>query len=177
MIRNESKETIKDLKIINKNVVMLTGDNSLVADIVAKELGIDRVYSNVLPGEKEDFIVNEKKNNFVMMVGDGINDAIALSSSHIGVSINTGSNIATDSSDVILLSGIKKIPKLMEISKKTIKIIKQNFFWAFIYNILLIPVAIGMFKEFGVSITPGFSSIFMTISSLFVVLNSLRLKK
>lgn len=176
-IKNYSKETVKELKNMNKTVALLTGDNKIVSDSVAREIGIDRVYSSVLPTEKEDFIKKEMKKGNVMMVGDGINDAIALSCANIGVSINTGSDIATDSSDVILLSDIDKIPKLFKISKKTIRIIKQNLFWAFIYNILLIPVAIGLFKGFNISITPGFSSLFMTLSSIFVVLNSLRLKK
>lgn len=177
IIKSDSKEVIKKLKDMNKDVVMLTGDNIYVAKSVSKTLGIDRVYSEVLPSDKEDFIIQEMKNGKVMMVGDGVNDAIALSKADIGLSINTGSDIATDSSDVILLSDIKKIPDLFMIGRKTIKIIKQNLFWAFFYNIFLIPIAIGLFKEFGISLTPGFSSLFMTISSLFVVFNSLRLKK
>ena len=117
-------------------------------------------------------------NHRVMMVGDGINDAPSLASSTIGVSVNSGTDIAGDSADVILMQDdLSKIVSLFNISKKTVRIIKQNLFWAFIYNILMIPLAIGLLKPFGLSITPMIASISMTISSLCVVFNSLRLRR
>ena len=113
-----------------------------------------------------------------MMVGDGINDAPSLASSLVGVSINSGTDIAMDTADVILMNdNLQNVITLVEISKKTIKIIKENLFWAFFYNIFMIIVATGLLKNFGVSMSPMYGSIFMTISSLTVVFNSLRLRK
>lgn len=112
-----------------------------------------------------------------MMIGDGINDAPSLASATIGVSINGGTDIAGDSADVILMhDDLYKIVTLLNISKKTVGIIKENLFWAFIYNILMIPIAIGLLKPLGIIISPMIASISMTISSLCVVLNSLRLR-
>ena len=179
IIRENAKTIIKELIKLNKEVVMLSGDNETAASIIAKELGIDNVIANVLPNEKEKIIKNLIKDNHkVMMVGDGINDAPSLASSTIGVSINSGTDIAGDSSDVILMhDDLSKIVMLLNISKKTIKIIKENLFWAFIYNFLMIPLAIGLFKPLGLSISPMIASISMTISGLCVVFNSLRLRK
>lgn len=178
IIRDNVKKVITDLKKQNINVIMLSGDNKEVANFVGKSLGIDKVISNVLPEEKEEVINEELKNHKVMMVGDGINDALALSKATVAVSINSGTDIAIDTSDVILMNDdLNKIVKLIEISKKTIKIIKENLFWAFFYNIIMIPIAIGLFKGIGITLTPMFGSIAMTLSSLTVVLNSLRLRK
>ena len=179
IIRNSSKEKINELNRMNKNVFMLSGDNLETANIIAKELNIKNVIANVLPKEKENVIKKLiSENHKVMMIGDGINDAPSLTSSDVGVSISGGTDIAGDSADVILMhDDLSKIVSLFNISKRTIKIIKENLFWAFIYNIIMIPMAIGIFKPFGISISPMIASIFMTISSLTVVLNSLRLRK
>lgn len=178
IIRDNAKNVIKELKNLRKEVIMLSGDNKMAAGIIAKELGIDKVIANVLPKEKTKVIkelINH--NQKVMMVGDGINDAPSLASATIGVSINGGTDIAGDSADVILMQDdLSKIVTLLNISKKTIRIIKENLFWAFIYNILMIPLAIGLLKPLGLSITPMIASISMTISSLCVVFNSLRLR-
>lgn len=178
IIRENTKATIKELIKLNKEVIMLSGDNETAANIIAKELGIIKVIANVLPNEKEKVIKELINNNHkVMMVGDGINDAPSLASATIGVSVNSGTDIAGDSADVILMQDdLSKIVSLFNISKKTVRIIKQNLFWAFIYNILMIPLAIGLLKPFGLSITPMIASISMTISSLCVVFNSLRLR-
>ena len=178
IIRDNAKSTIKELKRIGKEVIMLTGDNEVTANIIAKELGIDKVIANILPSEKEKEIKKLINNNHkVMMVGDGINDAPSLASATIGVSVNSGTDIAGDSADVILMQDdLSKIVSLFSISKKTVRIIKQNLFWAFIYNIFMIPLAIGLLKPLGLSITPMIASISMTISSLCVVFNSLRLR-
>ena len=158
---------------------MLSGDNEVTAKIIANELGIDNVIANVLPKEKEKVIkelINENKN--VMMVGDGINDAPSLATANIGLSINGGTDIAGDSADVILMQDdLSRIITLLNISKKTVRIIKENLFWGFIYNMLMIPIAIGLLKPLGISITPMIASISMTISSLCVVFNSLRLRR
>ena len=178
IIRDNAKFTIQELKRIGKEVIMLTGDNEVTANIIAKELGIDKVTANILPSEKEKEIKKLINNNHkVMMVGDGINDAPSLASATIGVSVNSGTDIAGDSADVILMQDdLSKIVSLFSISKKTVRIIKQNLFWAFIYNIFMIPLAIGLLKPLGLSITPMIASISMTISSLCVVFNSLRLR-
>ena len=179
IIRDNAKTTIKELIKLNKVVIMLSGDNEVTANIIAKELGINNVISNVLPKEKEKVIKKLIEDNHkVMMIGDGINDAPSLTSSNIGVSINSGTDIAGDSADVILIQDdLSKIIDLLKISKKTVRIIKQNLFWAFIYNILMIPVAIGLLKGLGITISPMIASISMTISSLCVVFNSLRLRR
>ncbi len=178
IVRNDIKSVIKDLKKQNINVIMLSGDNEKVANLVGKSLGIDKIIANDLPEEKQEVIEEEMKTHSVMMVGDGINDALALTTATIGVSVNSGTDIAIDTSDVILMNDdLKKIIKLIEISKKTIKIIKENLFWAFFYNICMIPIAIGLLKGIGITLTPMFGSIAMTLSSLTVVLNSLRLRK
>ena len=159
--------------------MMLSGDNHFSASIVAKELKINEVKSDLLPQDKEK-ILKELKNegHIVMMVGDGINDAPSLAISDIGVSLNGKTDIAADSADVILMNDdISKIIDLLNISKRTIKIIKENLFWAFFYNILMIPIAIGLLKPFNISISPMVASISMMISSLTVVFNSLRLRR
>ena len=179
ILRDNIKETIDELKRRKINIIMLTGDNVNTANIVANSLGIKNVMANVLPKDKTNIVKElSKKGKKVMMVGDGINDAASLANALIGVSIKSGTDIASDSSDVILMNDkIESINKLIDISKKTIRIIKENLFWAFIYNIIMIPIAIGLFKKFGISINPMFSSISMMISSLMVVLNSLRLRR
>lgn len=177
--RTNAKDTIKNLIKLNKNVIMLSGDNEPTANIIAKELGIKNVIANVMPKEKKETLSKLKaEGHKVMMVGDGINDAPSLANSDIGVSLSGATDIAGDSADIILIQDdLSKIVTLFDISKRTIKIIKENLFWAFIYNILMIPIAIGLLKPLGIMISPMVASIAMTISSLTVVLNSLRLKK
>lgn len=179
VIRSETVSVIRALNDMKIDTIMLTGDNKETATTIAKEIQIKNVISNVLPKEKRDVIKKLRDNNkFVMMCGDGINDSPALASSNIGVSVNSGTEIAMDSSDVILTNNdLKSIVKLIEVSKKTIRNIKQNLFWAFFYNVLMIPVAIGILKPFGISINPMLASIAMVLSSLTVILNTLRLKK
>ena len=179
IIRDNAKNVIKELNKLGKDLIMLSGDNGVTANIIAKEIGIKKVIGNVLPNEKVNVIKGLLDNNHkVMMVGDGINDAPSLVTSSIGVSLNSGTDIAGDSADIILIQDdLSKIISLLNISKKTVRIIKQNLFWAFIYNILMIPLAIGIFKPFGLSISPMIASISMTLSGLCVVFNSLRLRR
>lgn len=179
IVREEAKEVINTLSSMNIETVMLTGDNKETASKIAQGLGISRVVSDVLPKEKAN-MVNELKtgNRFVMMCGDGINDSPALANADIGISVKSGTDIAMDSSDVILTkNNLSSIVKLINISKKTIKNIKQNLFWAFFYNCLMIPVAMGIFRGIGISITPMIASLAMVFSSITVILNALRLKR
>ena len=178
IVRENAKDVIA---ILNKNkiqTIMLTGDNKETAEKIAKDIGITKVISDVLPTEKSNTIKKLKEENkFVMMCGDGINDSPALAISDIGVSVDSGTDIAMDSSDVILTKNdLASIINLIKISKKTIRNIKQNLFWAFFYNVLMIPIAIGVLKPIGISINPMIASIAMVFSSITVILNALRLK-
>lgn len=179
IVRENVKDVIEKLKLKGISTVMLTGDNDKTAKIIANKVGIKEVYSNVLPKEKKDIIQKLKdQGNYVLMCGDGINDSPAITLADVGVSINSGSDIAMDSSDVILTrNDLNSIINLINISKKTIRNIKQNLFWAFLYNILMIPIATGLFKSIGFSINPMIASLAMVISSLTVVINTLRLKR
>ena len=169
---------IQKLKNKNINIVMLTGDNEKTAEIIAKEIGIDKVISNVTPKEKSEQIKKIKENGLVMMCGDGINDSVSLVTADIGVSVSSGTDIAMDSSQVILMNdNLEKIDDLIEISRKTIRNIKQNLFWAFFYNICMIPIACGILQPLGITMNPMIAAFAMTISSLTVVLNTLRLKR
>lgn len=176
IIRDNAKEVIKKLTNLKKRVVMLTGDNEITAEIVSKELGIQEFYSNVMPSEKTKKIKEFMKTNMVMMVGDGINDAPSLATSNIGVSVSSGTDIANNSADVLLIhNDLMSLLDLIMISKKTIQNIKQNLFWAFFYNICMIPLAIGVIPNWNMN--PMVAGFAMTMSSLTVILNALRLKK
>ncbi len=158
---------------------MLTGDNLDTASKIAKDIGISNVIANVLPSEKTDTIKKlQQEGKYVMMCGDGINDSPALATANIGVSVKSGTDIAMDSSDVILTKNdLNSITRLINTSKRTMKIIKQNLFWAFFYNVLMIPVAIGLLKPIGITINPMLASLAMVFSSITVILNTLRLKR
>ena len=179
IVRNEAKNVINTLNGMKIETIMLTGDNKETAEKIAKEIGITKVISDVLPTEKSNTIKKLKEENkFVMMCGDGINDSPALAISDIGVSVNSGTDIAIDSSDVILTKNdLSTIINLINISKETIKNIKQNLFWAFFYNFLMIPVAMGVLKPIEISINPMIASLAMVLSSITVIINTLRLKK
>ncbi len=179
IVRENAKEVINNLSKNKIETIMLTGDNEETAKKIAETIGITKVIANVLPAEKADMVKKLKnEGRYVMMCGDGINDSPALASANIGVSVNTGTDIAMDSSDVILTrNDLSSIMNLITISKKTIRNIKQNLFWAFFYNSLMIPVAMGLFKSIGISINPMIASLAMVLSSITVILNALRLKK
>ena len=179
IVRENSKEVISKLNKNKIETVMLTGDNTQTAEKIAKEIGITTVISNVTPREKTEVVKKLKvEGKYVMMCGDGINDSPALASSNIGVSVNSGTDIAMDSSDVILTrNDLNSILNLINISKKTIRNIKQNLFWSFFYNSLMIPIAMGLFSKWGITINPMIASLAMVISSLTVTLNALRLKR
>lgn len=179
IVRKEARGVVGKLLKNNKNVIMLSGDSENTAKIIAEEIGIKEVIANVLPKEKSEVvkkIMSDKR--CVMMVGDGINDAPSLAIADIGVSLNSGTDIAGNSSDVILMNdNLNNIYNLIDISKKTLINIKENLFWAFFYNVCMIPIAIGLLKPFGISMNPMIAGGAMTISSLTVIINALRLKK
>lgn len=176
-IKEESKEIIEKLKKRKIEVIMLTGDNEKTAKAIAKQLGIEKVIANVLPKQKAEEIKKLKQNGLVMMCGDGINDSVSLVTADIGVSISSGTDIAMDSAEVVLMNdNLEKIEELIEISRKTIRNIKQNLFWAFFYNICMVPIACGILEPLGIIMNPMIAAFAMTISSLTVVLNALRLR-
>ncbi len=178
LIRENCKEVISLLSKNNIETIMLTGDKKETAEKIASDIGITNVMADVLPAKKAAVIKQLKSDGkFVMMCGDGINDSPALASSDIGVSFNSGTDIASDASDVILTTNnLHRIIDLMSISKKTIRIIKQNLFWAFFYNCLMIPISMGILSPLGITITPMLASFAMVISSFTVILNTLRLR-
>ena len=177
VIKDSACDVVNKLHHQNVDVVMLTGDNEKTAKAIAESVGITQVIANVLPKEKAEKIKELKQNGLVMMCGDGINDSVSLVTADIGVAVGSGTDIAMDSSDVVLMKdNLEKIPELMDISKRTIRNIKQNLFWAFFYNICMLPIAMGVFSSFGLTMNPMFASLAMTLSSVTVTLNSLRLK-
>ena len=178
VLKDESKDIVQKLKKRNIKVVMLTGDNEKTAKAIANQIGVDEVIANVLPKQKEEEIKKFKENGLVMMCGDGINDSVSLVTADIGVSVSSGTDIAMDSSNVVLMNdNLEKIEDLISISEKTIRNIKQNLFWAFFYNICMIPIACDVLEPLGIVMNPMIAAFAMTISSLTVVLNVLRLKK
>ena len=178
-IKPESIELVKILHKLNIKTVMLTGDNHLTAKYIAKQLGIDEVISEVLPKEKAGKIKDlQNRNEVVVMVGDGINDAPALAQADVGIAMGTGTDVAIESAGITLLGGdIIKIAKAIKLSKMTMRGIKQNLFWAFIFNIVGIPLAAGLFYPItGWLLNPIFAGLAMALSSVSVVGNSLRIK-
>ncbi len=178
-VKPSSAAAIAELKKAGVRTIMLTGDNALSANAIAKAVGIDEVYADVLPQEKQQKVAELMRSGFTAMVGDGINDAPALTQADIGFAIGSGSDIAVDSADVILLKNdLSDVPTAISLSKKTIRNIKQNLFWAFFYNALGIPVAAGVLyaTPLHLQLSPMNAAAAMSLSSLFVVTNALRLK-
>ena len=178
-LKTDSQETVKQLQRLGFNLVLLTGDNKASADAIAQKLGITTVVSEVLPDQKANVILELKeKGGQIAMVGDGINDAPALASSDVGISMSSGTDIAIESADIVLMKPeLTDLLKAMTISKQTIQIIKENLFSAFFYNVLAIPVAMGVLHLFGGPLlNPMLAGLAMAFSSVSVVLNALRLK-
>lgn len=176
-IKETSKEAISKLKKMNIEVIMLTGDNKIVANNIAKEVGIDKVISEVYPQDKQKIISSLKQDSrhLVAMVGDGVNDALALSSADLGISIGSGSDIALESSDIVLLrNDLLDVINVINLSKRVLNTIKGNLFWAFFYNCIGIILASGLFYySLGIKLNPMIGSLAMSFSSVFVVLNAL----
>lgn len=178
-IKADSKATVKSLQDLGLQTVMLTGDNALTAQAIADEVGIDQVFSQILPAQKAQVIADLKASGqLVAMVGDGINDAPALTLADIGISIGSGTDIAIEAADVILMtSAVRDVVECLELSRQTIRVVKQNLFWAFSYNSLMIPVAMGILHVFGGPLlSPMLAGFAMSLSSISVVLNALRLR-
>lgn len=176
-IKDDSIEAIQELKKLGMKVVMITGDNTTTANTIGKIVNVDEVISGVLPDEKEKYIRNLQTFGKVIMVGDGINDAPALTRADIGIAIGAGTDVAIDAADVVLMnSRLSDVVASIKLSKHTLLNIKENLFWAFIYNIIGIPLAAGVFYySFGLRLLPMFGAIAMSLSSVCVVLNALRL--
>ena len=178
-IRDDSHDAIKELHHLGIKVVMLTGDNKRTADYVASKVRVDAVISDVLPGDKESIIRDLQKQGRVAMVGDGINDAPALVRADVGIAIGAGTDVAIDAADVVLVkSRLRDVPGAIRLSRETIKNIHENLFWAFFYNIICIPLAIGLYQViFGWSfeMKPVVGALAMSLSSVTVCLNALRL--
>lgn len=178
-VRKSSLEAVKNLREMGLDVVMLTGDNHLSAQAIGKQLGIENIISDVLPGDKEACVRNlQEKGHKVAMVGDGINDAPALARADIGIAIGAGTDIAIESADIVLMkNSLGDAVNAIKLSRAVIKNIKINLFWAFFYNVLGIPIAAGaLYPLTGLLLSPMLGSLAMSLSSLFVVTNALRLR-
>ena len=176
IIKEDSAQAIKELQNMDIKVVMVTGDNERTANAISKQVGTDDVIAGVLPDGKEEVIKQLKSGGKVAMVGDGINDAPALTRADIGIAIGAGTDVAIDAADIVLMkSSLMDVPAAIKLSKAALRNIHENLFWAFIYNVIGIPLAIGLFIPFGITLNPMFGAAAMSLSSFCVVSNALRL--
>ena len=175
-LKEDSPRAIRELQNMGIRVVMLTGDNQRTADAIGRQAGVDEVIAGVLPDGKEAVIRRLQQNGKVAMVGDGINDAPALTRADTGIAIGAGTDVAIDAADVVLMnSRLSDVPAAIRLSRATLRNIHENLFWAFIYNIIGIPLAAGVFIPFGLTLNPMFGAAAMSLSSFCVVSNALRL--
>ena len=180
IVKLEAKKSITDLKKLGLEIWLITGDNERTAKAIGQQVGIDKIMAQVLPQDKALKIKElQEQGKSVAMVGDGINDAPALAQSNLGIAMGEGTDVAMESANITLMRGdLKLIPELMLFSYRIMRIVKQNLFWAFFYNTVLIPVAAGvLYPFFNILLSPIFAAVAMAFSSLSVVLNSLRLKR
>ena len=179
VIKETSKDAVNKMNSLGIETVMLTGDNKQTAEYIQKEAGIKTAYSQVLPNQKEEIVREYQENSVVAMVGDGINDSPALVRADVGIAIGAGTDIAIDSADIVLMKNdLTDVVTTIKLSKAVLKNIKENLFWAFIYNIICIPLAAGAFYTLlGWQLQPMFGTIAMSLSSICVVCNALRLKR
>ena len=176
VIKEDSPQAVKELQNMGIRVVMLTGDNQRTAEAIGKQAGVDEVIAGVLPDGKESVIRRLKEQGSVAMVGDGINDAPALTRADTGIAIGAGADVAIDAADVVLMkSRLSDVPAAIRLSRATLRNIHENLFWAFFYNTIGIPLAAGLFIPFGLTLNPMFGAAAMSLSSFCVVSNALRL--
>ena len=179
-IKASSREAIATLRARGLDVVMLTGDTQRTADAVARDAGIDRVVAGVLPeGKVEEIKRLQQSGRVVAMVGDGVNDSAAIAQSDVGIAVGTGTDVAAEAADVVLMRGdLRSVVVAITLSRRTMRTMKQNLFWAFIYNVVGIPIAAGvLYPAFGWLLSPVIASAAMAFSSVSVVANSLRLRQ
>ena len=175
-IKADSPKAVKELRDIGIKVIMLTGDNERTAKAIGRQAGVDEVIAGVLPDGKESVIRSLKQQGKVAMVGDGINDAPALTRADVGIAIGAGADVAVDAADVVLMkSRLSDVPAAIRLSRATLRNIHENLFWAFIYNIIGIPLAAGCYVKWGLTLNPMFGAAAMSLSSFCVVTNALRL--
>ena len=179
-IKPSAKKTIEKMKELGLEVAMITGDNKKTADAIGKELGIDRIFAEVLPEEKSNYVKKlQDEGKFVAMVGDGVNDAPALAQADIGIAIGAGTDVAIETANIVLMkSDPSDILRAIRLSKATVTKMKQNLVWASIYNVLAIPIAAGiLYPRFGITLRPEFSALLMSLSSIIVAVNAVLLKR
>jgi Cu+-exporting ATPase len=179
-IKPTSREAVAELRDMGLESVMLTGDNARTAASVAAAVGIERVVADVLPERKlEEIRRLQEEGRSVAMVGDGLNDAPALAQADVGIAMGTGTDVAMDASDITLMRGDPLgVPRAIHLARRTMRVIRQNLFWAFVYNVIGIPIAAGaLYPAFGIRLTPAMAAAAMAVSSVSVVANSLRLRK
>ena len=173
-----AKNAIYDLHRLGLKTVMLTGDNQQVAQAIAKQVDIDQVIAEVLPVDKADVIKKLQGKHHVAFVGDGINDAPALTQADVGIAMGSGTDVAIDAGGIVLIKNdLEDVVRALKLSRKTFNRIKLNLFWAFIYNVLGIPVAAGVFAGVGLTLSPEIAGLAMAFSSLSVVISSVLLGK
>ena len=180
VLRKEAEKVIRNLKKNGKEIIMLTGDSEITAKQIAKQLGIDRYIAEATPNKKiEEIKKLQSEGHLVAMVGDGINDAPSLTQADVGIAMGGGTDISAEAGDVVIIQDdLEKILTLFKLGKKTLNKIKQNLFWAFIYNIILIPIAAGVLYPFlGLVLRPELAGLAMALSSITVTTNALLLKK
>lgn len=179
-IKPTAKEAVSAMKKLGLEVAMITGDNKITAEAIGKTLGIDRIFSEVLPEDKEKYVKKlQDEGKFVAMVGDGVNDAPALARADIGIAIGAGTDVAIETAKVVLMkSDPSDVLRAIKLSKATVLKMKQNLVWASVYNVLAIPIAAGvLYPNFGITLRPEFSALLMSISSIIVAINAVLLKR
>jgi Cu2+-exporting ATPase len=179
-IKPNAKIAIQRMNEMGIEVAMITGDNKQTAEAVATMLGIKRVFSEVLPGDKAKYVKElQDEGKFVAMVGDGVNDAPALATANIGIAIGAGTDVAIETAKVVLMkSDPADVLRAIRLSKATVRKMKQNLFWASIYNVIAIPVAAGvLYPSYGIVLRPEFAALLMSISSIIVAVNAVLLKR
>ena len=176
-VKPTSPAAIRELSALGVSTVMLTGDNERTAQAIQRQVGVNQVVAGVLPDGKDAQIQLLARDGKVAMVGDGVNDAPALARADVGIAIGAGTDVAIESADMVLVrNDLMDVPAGIQLSRATMRNIKQNLFWALFYNVICIPVAAGVLSPFGITLTPDIAAAAMSLSSICVVMNALRLR-